>query len=80
MAYDYPAALTGGGVATLVARSLDSRSVYDARLSDVEMQERQRRGETRASVAAERSQKPEFPTRCDPTDLEVPRHRRRWAS
>jgi len=38
------------GVATLVARSRDSRSIYDARLSDVEMQERQRRRETRASA------------------------------
>ena len=38
------------GVATLVARSRNSRSIYDARLSDVEMQERQRRRETRASA------------------------------
>jgi hypothetical protein len=47
---------------TLVMRSLDSRSIYDVRLSDVEMQERQRRRETGASVAAERSQKLGFPT------------------
>ena len=43
------------GVATLVARSRDSRSIYDARLSDVEMQERQRRRETRASRLLKKS-------------------------
>jgi hypothetical protein len=40
-----------GGFATLVASSLDSRSIYGARLSDVEMQELQPRREARASVA-----------------------------
>jgi len=60
-----------GGFATLVASSLDSRSIYGARLSDVEMQELQPRREARASVAAERSQKPGVPTQCDSTDLDV---------
>ena len=48
--YDYPAALLLVWGVILVARSLDSRSIYDARLSDVEMQERPRRRETRASA------------------------------
>jgi hypothetical protein len=49
-------------VSTTVLVNGRARSIYDARLSDVEMQERQPRRETRASVAAERSQKPGFPT------------------
>ena len=65
-----PLLLWWGRHTRLVARSLDSRSIYDARLSDVEMQERQRRRETRASAGPDRSQKPGFPTQCDSTDLE----------
>jgi H+/Cl- antiporter ClcA len=46
------------GIATLVARSVDARSIYDARLTDEEIEQRQKQRDQPSQEAAVTAQGP----------------------